>query len=80
MKQFAEMYVAKFATKGEGQLGPAEWTKKVEDMMKNLWGDWYFDPANGNSASQPPALTARSYGGRFASSSWTLFSRRLTPS
>ena len=56
MKQFAEMYVAKFATKGEGQLGPAEWTKKVEDMMKNLWGDWYFDPANGKfskSATSP---------------------------
>uniref|UniRef100_A0A8C5I0Y9 Elongation factor 2 n=1 Tax=Gouania willdenowi TaxID=441366 RepID=A0A8C5I0Y9_GOUWI len=33
LKQFAEMYVAKFT--------------KVEDMMKKLWGDRYFDPAAG---------------------------------
>uniref|UniRef100_A0A673AKB8 Elongation factor 2 n=1 Tax=Sphaeramia orbicularis TaxID=375764 RepID=A0A673AKB8_9TELE len=33
LKQFAEMYVAKFT--------------KVEDMMKKLWGDKYFDPAGG---------------------------------
>lgn len=39
MKQFAEMYVMKFAAKGEAQLGPAERCKKVEDMMKKLWGD-----------------------------------------
>lgn len=39
LKQFAEMYVAKFAAKGEGQLGAAERAKKVEDMMKKLWGD-----------------------------------------
>uniref|UniRef100_A0A8C2CY67 Eukaryotic translation elongation factor 2, like 2 n=1 Tax=Cyprinus carpio TaxID=7962 RepID=A0A8C2CY67_CYPCA len=32
LKQFAEMYVAKF---------------KVEEMMKKLWGDKYFDPACG---------------------------------
>ncbi|CAD7684728.1 unnamed protein product [Nyctereutes procyonoides] len=47
-----EMYVAKFATKGEGQLGPAERAKKVEDMMKKLWGDRYFDPANGKFSKQ----------------------------
>lgn len=41
LKQFAEMYVAKFAAKGEGQLGAAERAKKVEDMMKKLWGDRY---------------------------------------
>nr|KAF6369071.1 hypothetical protein mMyoMyo1_010476 [Myotis myotis] len=46
LKQFAEMYVVKFAAKGEGQLGPAEQARKVEDMMKKLWGDRYFDPAN----------------------------------
>ncbi|CAO2595286.1 Elongation factor 2 [Lemmus lemmus] len=43
LKQFAEMYVAKFAA-------------KVEDMMKKLWGDRYFDPANGKfskSANSP---------------------------
>jgi len=33
------MYVMKFAAKGEAQLGPAERCKKVEDMMKKLWGD-----------------------------------------
>ncbi|MCQ7632725.1 GTP-binding protein, partial [Salmonella enterica] len=56
LKQFAEMYVAKFAAKGEGQLGPAERAKKVEDMMKKLWGDRYFDPSNGKfskSANSP---------------------------
>uniref|UniRef100_A0A8C5LYJ6 Elongation factor 2 n=1 Tax=Leptobrachium leishanense TaxID=445787 RepID=A0A8C5LYJ6_9ANUR len=46
LKQFAEMYVAKFA-KAEGKQSPAERAKKVEDMMKKLWGDRYFDPANG---------------------------------
>lgn len=39
LKQFAEMYVAKFTAKGDSQLGPAERCKKVEDMMKKLWGD-----------------------------------------
>ena len=56
LKQFAEMYVAKFAAKGKGQLGTAEWAKKVEDMMKKLWGDRYFDPVTGKfskSANSP---------------------------
>uniref|UniRef100_A0AAY4B6P2 Tr-type G domain-containing protein n=1 Tax=Denticeps clupeoides TaxID=299321 RepID=A0AAY4B6P2_9TELE len=41
LKQFAEMYVAKFAAKGDkkADLPPAERSKKVEDMMKKLWGD-----------------------------------------
>lgn len=40
LKQFAEMYVAKFAAKGDSaQLTPADRCKKVEDMMKKLWGD-----------------------------------------
>ncbi|XP_031594175.1 elongation factor 2 [Oreochromis aureus] len=47
LKQFAEMYVAKFAAKGVAQLGPAERCKKVEDMMKKLWGERYFDPSAG---------------------------------
>ena len=38
-----ELYVAKFVAKGKGQLGPAEQAKKVEDIMKKLWGDQYFD-------------------------------------
>ncbi|CAD7673490.1 unnamed protein product [Nyctereutes procyonoides] len=47
LKQFAEIHVAKFAAKGEGQLGPTELAKKVENMMKKLQDDQYFDPANG---------------------------------
>ncbi|KAL0160253.1 hypothetical protein M9458_043978, partial [Cirrhinus mrigala] len=39
LKQFAEMYVMKFAAKGEAQLGPAEWCKMMADMMKMLWGE-----------------------------------------
>ncbi|XP_009321744.1 PREDICTED: elongation factor 2, partial [Pygoscelis adeliae] len=56
LKQFAEMYVAKFAAKGDAQLNPSERAKKVEDMMKKLWGDRYFDPATGKfskSATSP---------------------------
>ncbi|KAF7243949.1 Elongation factor 2 [Varanus komodoensis] len=57
LKQFAEMYVAKFAAKGEkAQLSAAERAKKVEEMMKKLWGDKYFDPASGKfskSATSP---------------------------
>lgn len=33
------MYVAKFAAKGDAQMNPTERAKKVEDMMKKLWGD-----------------------------------------
>uniref|UniRef100_A0A4W4HIC6 Elongation factor 2 n=1 Tax=Electrophorus electricus TaxID=8005 RepID=A0A4W4HIC6_ELEEL len=50
LKQFAEMYVAKFASKGEkkkSDTSPAERCKKVEEMMKKLWGDKYFDPSCG---------------------------------
>uniref|UniRef100_A0AAR2L8S5 Elongation factor 2 n=1 Tax=Pygocentrus nattereri TaxID=42514 RepID=A0AAR2L8S5_PYGNA len=50
LKQFAEMYVAKFAAKGEkkkAEVSSAERSKKVEEMMKKLWGDKYFDPSNG---------------------------------
>ncbi|XP_061694308.1 elongation factor 2b isoform X2 [Syngnathoides biaculeatus] len=48
LKQFAEMYVAKFVAKGsEAQMSPAERCKKVEDMMKKLWGERYVDPSTG---------------------------------
>ncbi|XP_076134356.1 elongation factor 2b-like [Alosa pseudoharengus] len=47
LKQFAEMYVSKFAAKGDAQMGTAERCKKVEDMMKKLWGDRFFDPTTG---------------------------------
>ncbi|AWP11135.1 putative elongation factor 2-like [Scophthalmus maximus] len=43
LKQFAEMYAAKFAAKGNTQMSPEEHCKKVEDMMKKLWGDRYYD-------------------------------------
>ena len=33
------MYAAKFAAKGNTQMSAAEHCKKVEDMMKKLWGD-----------------------------------------
>lgn len=41
LKQFAEMYVAKFAAKGEKKKDvlPEERCKKVEEMMKKLWGE-----------------------------------------
>lgn len=39
LKQFAEMYTAKFAAKGNTQMSPADHCKKVEDMMKKLWGE-----------------------------------------
>nr|AQS95494.1 elongation factor 2 [Sparus aurata] len=56
LKQFAEMYAAKFAAKGNTQMSAAEHCKKVEDMMKKLWGDRYFDQANGKflKTSQGP--------------------------
>ncbi|CAB1326614.1 unnamed protein product [Coregonus sp. 'balchen'] len=47
LKQFAEMYVTKFSAGKETQLGSAERCKKVEDMMKKLWGERFFDPATG---------------------------------
>uniref|UniRef100_A0AAZ3QKV9 Tr-type G domain-containing protein n=1 Tax=Oncorhynchus tshawytscha TaxID=74940 RepID=A0AAZ3QKV9_ONCTS len=39
LKQFAEMYVTKFSAGKDTQLGSAERCKKVEDMMKKLWGE-----------------------------------------
>lgn len=40
------MYAAKFAAKGNTQMKPEEHCKKVEDMMKKLWGDrWAFNCA-----------------------------------
>ncbi|XP_060934489.1 elongation factor 2b-like [Limanda limanda] len=47
LKQFAEMYVAKFAAKGNTEMTPDEHCKKVEDMMKKLWGDRFFDVSTG---------------------------------
>jgi len=42
LKQFAEMFMAKSAAKA-APMTPAERAKKVEDMMKKLWGDKFFD-------------------------------------
>ncbi|XP_029619724.1 elongation factor 2 isoform X1 [Salmo trutta] len=49
LKQFAEMYVAKFTAKGDQktEMNPQERCKKVEDMMKKLWGEKFFDPSCG---------------------------------
>ncbi|XP_053702556.1 elongation factor 2 [Synchiropus splendidus] len=47
LKQFAEFYVKKFAAKGNVSTTPAEYSKKVEDMMKKMWGDRYYDPETG---------------------------------
>lgn len=45
LKQFAEMYAVKFEKKGETQMTPEERAKKVEDLMKKLWGDkWVLNP------------------------------------
>ncbi|XP_076135386.1 elongation factor 2-like [Alosa pseudoharengus] len=53
LKQFAEMYVEKFAAKGDaGQLGPTQQSKRVENVMKKLWGDMYYDPAAAGYFSQ----------------------------
>ncbi|KAK1897249.1 Elongation factor 2 [Dissostichus eleginoides] len=57
LKQFAEMYAAKFAAKSNTQMNAEENCKKVEDMMKKLWGDRYFDPATGKfykASNLPP--------------------------
>uniref|UniRef100_A0A8C5I1V7 Elongation factor 2 n=1 Tax=Gouania willdenowi TaxID=441366 RepID=A0A8C5I1V7_GOUWI len=39
LKQFAEMYVAKFTAKGFSQLGPVNWCKKVFDAIMNFKKD-----------------------------------------
>uniref|UniRef100_A0A3Q3RZ74 Eukaryotic translation elongation factor 2b n=1 Tax=Mastacembelus armatus TaxID=205130 RepID=A0A3Q3RZ74_9TELE len=39
LKQFAEMYVAKFTAKGDAQLGPGERCKKVFDAIMNFKKD-----------------------------------------
>ncbi|KAM9831884.1 elongation factor 2 [Neosynchiropus ocellatus] len=47
LKQFAEFYAKKFAAKGSGAATPAEYSKKVEELMKKMWGDRYYDPETG---------------------------------
>ncbi|XP_059922211.1 elongation factor 2b [Gadus macrocephalus] len=44
LKQFAEKFIAKYAAKGDLTLTPEERCKKVEAMMKKLWGERFFDP------------------------------------
>uniref|UniRef100_A0A673KGQ8 Elongation factor 2 n=1 Tax=Sinocyclocheilus rhinocerous TaxID=307959 RepID=A0A673KGQ8_9TELE len=68
LKQFAEMYVAKFAAKGDkkkAELSPVERAKKVEEMMKKLWGDnincVYKIFFNSISANQQPMRMERSF-------------------
>ncbi|XP_029938726.1 elongation factor 2 [Salarias fasciatus] len=61
LKQFAEMYAAKFAAKGNTQMTPAERCKKVEDMMKKLWGDRYYDSAAGKFVKAATAPDGKRY-------------------
>ncbi|XP_057698069.1 elongation factor 2-like [Corythoichthys intestinalis] len=61
LKQFAEMYAAKFAAKGNTKMTPAEHCKKVEDMMKKLWGDRFFDTATGKFLKTGSATAPRSF-------------------
>ncbi|KAJ3598868.1 hypothetical protein NHX12_032831 [Muraenolepis orangiensis] len=42
LKQFAEIFIGKLVAKVV--MTPEERCKKVEDMMKKLWGDRFFDP------------------------------------
>uniref|UniRef100_A0A668UI87 Tr-type G domain-containing protein n=1 Tax=Oreochromis aureus TaxID=47969 RepID=A0A668UI87_OREAU len=61
LKQFAEMYAAKFAAKGNAQMTPVERCKKVEDMMKKLWGDRYYDTANGKFVKSAIGADGKKY-------------------
>ncbi|XP_061549261.1 elongation factor 2b [Phycodurus eques] len=61
LKQFAEMYVAKFVVKGEAQMSPADRCKKVEDMMKKLWGERYVDPSTGKFTKTPTGPDGQKY-------------------
>ncbi|XP_061652436.1 elongation factor 2b [Phyllopteryx taeniolatus] len=61
LKQFAEMYVAKFVAKGEAQMSPADRCKKVEDMMKKLWGERYVDPSTGKFTKTPTGPDGQKY-------------------
>uniref|UniRef100_H3CZ59 Elongation factor 2 n=1 Tax=Tetraodon nigroviridis TaxID=99883 RepID=H3CZ59_TETNG len=47
LKQFAEMYTSKMLAKGGDKMTPAERCQKVEDMMRKLWGDKYYDVKQG---------------------------------
>lgn len=61
LKQFAEMYVAKFASKGASKMSPADRCKKVEDMMKKLWGDKFFDPSTGKFSKSATGPEGQKY-------------------
>ncbi|XP_039984489.1 elongation factor 2-like [Xiphias gladius] len=65
LKQFAEMYAAKFAAKGNTQMTPAERCKKVEDMMKKLWGDRYFDVETGKFSKSATGPDGKKYSRTF---------------
>uniref|UniRef100_A0AAQ5Z2Q0 Elongation factor 2 n=1 Tax=Amphiprion ocellaris TaxID=80972 RepID=A0AAQ5Z2Q0_AMPOC len=65
LKQFAEMYAAKFAAKGNTQMTPAEHCKKVEDMMKKLWGDRYYDTDTGKFSKSAIGPDGKKYSRTF---------------
>ncbi|KAJ8367463.1 hypothetical protein AAFF_G00317600 [Aldrovandia affinis] len=77
LKQFAEMYVAKFAAKGHAEMEPAERCQRVEDMMKKLWGDRFFDPHSGKFSKTPIGPGGRRLPAPSPSSSWTPSSSEL---
>ncbi|KAK0133418.1 Elongation factor 2 [Merluccius polli] len=64
LKQFAEMFISRYAAKGNTTMTPEERCKKVEDMMKKLWGDRFFDPETNKfhkSANGPKGKLSRTF-------------------
>uniref|UniRef100_A0A3B4AMQ1 Elongation factor 2 n=1 Tax=Periophthalmus magnuspinnatus TaxID=409849 RepID=A0A3B4AMQ1_9GOBI len=61
LKQFAETYAKKFVKPGEAEPTSEEKAKKVEDLMKKMWGDW-CDPSTGKfSKTNPDGKFVRSF-------------------
>ncbi|KAK7889646.1 hypothetical protein WMY93_025206 [Mugilogobius chulae] len=62
LKQFAETYAKKFLKAGEKEPTSAEKAKKVEELMKKMWGDRWCDPATGKvSKSNADGKLIRSF-------------------
>ncbi|CAL8253961.1 unnamed protein product [Merluccius merluccius] len=64
LKQFAEMFISRYAAKGNTTMTSEERCKKVEDMMKKLWGDRFFDPETNKfhkTANGPKGKLSRTF-------------------
>ncbi|KAJ0032329.1 hypothetical protein NQD34_002410 [Periophthalmus magnuspinnatus] len=62
LKQFAETYAKKFVKPGEAEPTSEEKAKKVEDLMKKMWGDRWCDPSTGKfSKTNPDGKFVRSF-------------------